>query len=127
MLRHFHDLWLYPAALGVLVLSKAHNVLRAAVVPRVLPAAMSLTSANARLSVFGLATAAVAGGVGRRHRLDGSASRWELGATAAVFLVRRRASPSGCPTTSTCPPDEQQADVLHHRRDTDRHGDAAAG
>ena len=35
--RHFHDLWLYPAALGVLVLSKAHNVLRAAVVPRVLP------------------------------------------------------------------------------------------
>src|SRR3712207_8902830 len=37
MAAHFDDLWLYPAALGVLVLSKAHNVLRAAVVPRVLP------------------------------------------------------------------------------------------
>src|SRR3712207_9121118 len=64
MAAHFDDLWLYPAALGVLVLSKAHNVLRAAVVPRVLPGAMSLTSANARTSVFGLLTAGVFGGVG---------------------------------------------------------------
>jgi hypothetical protein len=61
MAAHFDDLWLYPAALGVLVLSKSHNVLRAAVVPRVLPGAMSLTSANARLSVFGLVTAGLAG------------------------------------------------------------------
>jgi hypothetical protein len=86
MLRHFDDFWLYPAALGVLVLSKAHNVLRAAVVPRVLPAAMSLTSANARLHVFGLATAGVAGGLGA-----GVAAvlgfDWELGATAVVFAV----------------------------------------
>jgi hypothetical protein len=83
---HFDDFWLYPAALGVLVLSKAHNVLRAAVVPRVLPAAMSLTSANARLSVFGLATAGVAGGLAA-----GIAAvlgfGWELGATAVVFTV----------------------------------------
>jgi hypothetical protein len=86
MVRHFDDFWLYPAALGVLVLSKAHNVLRAAVVPRVLPSAMSLTSANARLSVFGLATAGVAGGIGA-----GIAAvlgfDWELGATAVVFAV----------------------------------------
>jgi hypothetical protein len=61
MAAHFDDFWLYPAALGVLVLSKSHNVLRAAVVPRVLPGAMSLTSANARLSVFGLVTAGLAG------------------------------------------------------------------
>jgi MFS family permease len=86
MMSHFDDLWLYPAALGVLVLSKAHNVLRAAVVPRVLPSAMSLTSANARLSVFGLATAGVAGALGA-----GIAAvlgfDWELGATAAVFTA----------------------------------------
>jgi len=86
MMRHFDDFWLYPAALGVLVLSKAHNVLRAAVVPRVLPSAMSLTSANARLSVFGLATAGVAGGIGA-----GIAALlgfdWELAATAVVFAV----------------------------------------
>jgi hypothetical protein len=61
MAAHFDDFMLYPAALGALVLSKAHNVLRAAVVPRLLPAGLSLTSANARLSVFGLVTAGVFG------------------------------------------------------------------
>jgi hypothetical protein len=86
MLRHFDDFWLYPAALGVLVLSKAHNVLRAAVVPRVLPAAMSLTSANARLSVFGLATAGVAGGIAAGIAA-GIGFDWELGVTAIVFTV----------------------------------------
>ena len=68
MVAHYDDAWLYPAALGVLVLSKSHNVLRAAVVPRVLPPALSLTSANARLSVFGLVTAGVAGGHRRGDR-----------------------------------------------------------
>jgi MFS family permease len=63
MAAHYDDLLLYPAALGILVLSKAHNVLRAAVVPRVLPTGLSLTSANARLSVFGLVTAGVLGAV----------------------------------------------------------------
>ena len=61
MAAHYDDLLLYPAALGVLVLSKSHNVLRAAVIPRVLPQTLSLTSANARLSVFGLVTAGVFG------------------------------------------------------------------
>jgi MFS family permease len=64
MAAHYDDMWLYPAALGVLVLSKSHNVLRSAVVPRVLPATLTLTSANARLSVFGLVTAGVLGAVG---------------------------------------------------------------
>jgi hypothetical protein len=86
MAAHFSDLWLYPAALGVLVLSKSHNVLRAAVVPRVLPRAMSLTSANARLSVFGLATAGVAGaiaaGIAAVLGFD-----WLLRATAVLFVV----------------------------------------
>jgi Major Facilitator Superfamily len=86
MAAHFHDLWLYPAALGVLVLSKAHNVLRAAVVPRVLPAAMSLTSANARQSVFGLVTAGVVGGLAAGiAKVLGF--RVELWCTAAVLAV----------------------------------------
>jgi MFS family permease len=86
MAAHYDDFWLYPAALGVLVLSKAHNVLRAAVVPRVLPAEMSLTSANARLSVFGLATAGVAGGIGAGIAWAVGFS-WLLQATAVVFAV----------------------------------------
>lgn len=86
MAAHYDDLLLYPAALGVLVLSKAHNVLRAAVVPRVLPSALSLTSANARLSVFGLATAGVAGAIGAGVAWA-FGFRPELWVTAAVFVV----------------------------------------
>jgi hypothetical protein len=110
MLRHFDDLWLYPAALGVLVLSKAHNVLRAAVVPRVLPSAMSLTSANARLSIFGLATAGVAGGIGAA--VAGVAGfPWELGLTAAVFLAAAVVAVR-LPRHVDVPTGELQADVL---------------
>ncbi|WNV76313.1 MFS transporter [Geodermatophilus sp. DSM 44513] len=86
MAAHFDDWWLYPAALGVLVLSKAHNVLRAAVVPRVLPGAMSLTSANARTSVFGLVTAGVLGAVGAGLAW-GVGFTWLLWATAVVFTA----------------------------------------
>jgi MFS family permease len=86
MAAHFHDFWLYPAALGTLVLSKALNVLRAAVVPRVLPPALPLTSANARLSVFGLITAGVMGGVGAGIA-KAISFQAELWVTAAVFVV----------------------------------------
>jgi MFS family permease len=86
MSAHYDDLLLYPAALGVLVLSKSHNVLRAAVVPRVMPSAMSLTSANARMSVFALATAAVAGGFGAGVAFL-LGFDWELQLTAVVFVV----------------------------------------
>ena len=50
---------LYPAALGVLVLSKAYGVSRSAVVPRVLPENATLVNANARLSFAGLVAAAL--------------------------------------------------------------------
>src|SRR3954452_5621864 len=83
---HHDDLALYPAALGVLVLSKAFNVLRAAVVPRVLPPALSLTSANARLSVFGLAASGACGALAAGiAALSGFG--WELGVTTAVFCA----------------------------------------
>jgi MFS family permease len=86
MAAHFQDFWLYPAALGTLVLSKSHNVLRAAVVPRVLPPPLPLTSANSRLSVFGLITAGVMGGLGGGiAKVVGFQA--ELWVTAAVFVV----------------------------------------
>jgi MFS family permease len=110
MAAHYDDLVLYPAALGVLVLSKAHNVLRAAVVPRVLPSAMSLTSANARLSVFGLVTAGVFGGIGA-----GIAGLFDfpplLWATSAVFLVAAVLAVR-LPRHVDVPTGEQPADVL---------------
>ncbi|MEO3792795.1 MFS transporter [Nonomuraea sp. B10E15] len=55
---------LFIGALGVLVLSKAHNVSRAAIMPSVLPADITLVSANARVALFTLVAAGVAVPVG---------------------------------------------------------------
>ncbi|MGY1820562.1 MFS transporter [Geodermatophilus sp. SYSU D00079] len=110
MAAHFDDFALYPAALGVLVLSKAHNVLRAAVVPRVLPGAMSLTSANARTSVFGLLTAGVFGGIGAGLAWA-LGFEWLLYATAAVFVVGAVAAVR-LPRHVDVPTGELPADVL---------------
>jgi hypothetical protein len=110
MAAHFDDFWLYPAALGVLVLSKANNVLRAAVVPRVLPAAMSLTSANARQSVFGLVSAGVFGGLAAGiAKVFGFPP--ELWATALVFTVAGVLA-LRLPKHVDVPAGEQPADVL---------------
>lgn len=59
MALHYDSWLLYPAALGMLVLSKSFVVLKAAVTPRVLPPTITLVTTNARLTTFGL----VAGGV----------------------------------------------------------------
>ncbi|HEX5994022.1 MAG TPA: MFS transporter [Jiangellales bacterium] len=58
------DLWLYPAAFGVLVSSRAFAIARAAAVPRVLPPSIELVTANSRLSLAGVAGAAVAAPIG---------------------------------------------------------------
>jgi hypothetical protein len=64
---------LYPCALGSLVLSKAYAVVRAAAAPRLVPPGLTLTEANARLTIFGLASTLVAGGfVGAVIKLTGS-------------------------------------------------------
>ncbi len=73
-----YDTWLlYPAALGVMVLSKSFAVLKAAVTPRVLPSAITLVTTNSRLTTFGLASGAVFGavaaGVAEHVRLTGRA------------------------------------------------------
>nr|WP_301539134.1 MFS transporter [Nocardioides sp. zg-1230] len=46
--------WLFPAALGCLVASKAYGVARAAAVPRLLPPDLTLVKANARVSLAGI-------------------------------------------------------------------------
>ncbi len=53
------SLLLYPAALGCLVASKAYGVARAATVPRLLPADLTLVKANSRISLAGVVGAAV--------------------------------------------------------------------
>jgi MFS family permease len=51
--EHLNGFTLYPAAFGMLVLSRAYGVARSAAVPRVLPAGLGLSEAGARASVFG--------------------------------------------------------------------------
>src|SRR6185312_11889550 len=53
--QHDDTLTLLPAAFGVLVLQKAYGVTRAAVTPRLLPAEITLVSANARSALGSLA------------------------------------------------------------------------
>lgn len=82
-----HDIvTLFPAAFGVLVLTKAYSVARSAVIPRVLPGEISLVKANARMSLAGTVGAGVAGVVGAGlAALVGPA--WTLRVTALAFLA----------------------------------------
>ncbi len=74
---------LYPAAFGVLVASKAHGVLRAALVPRVLPASTSLVRANARVSLAGTVAMLVAGPIGVGIAVIGP--QWSLRLAFLIF------------------------------------------
>lgn len=55
---------LYPAALGVLVASKAYGVVRSAVVPRLLPPRFFLVKANSRVTLAGLLATGAAAPIG---------------------------------------------------------------
>jgi hypothetical protein len=76
---------LYPAALGVLVCSKAYNIVRAAVVPRLLPTQISLVKANARITLTGLISAAAAAPLGLA--LNALGERWPLYAACAITVT----------------------------------------
>ncbi len=86
MAANYDNFALYPAALGAMILSKGFGVLRASVVPRVLPPQLPQVAANARLSIFGLVAGAVLGlvGVAIAKVLGFS---WELGFAAVIFLI----------------------------------------
>lgn len=62
------DSWiLYPAALGMMVLSKSFSVLKSAVTPRVLPPEIDLVRVNSRLTVFGLIGGTIGAGAVAAH------------------------------------------------------------
>ncbi len=74
----------FPAALGVLVCSKAYGVTRAAAVPRLLPDQLSLVKANSRISL-----AAVAGGAISAPLAVGASTfgaQWSLRYAFLVFV-----------------------------------------
>ncbi|MFJ4435091.1 MFS transporter [Streptomyces sp. NPDC088923] len=79
------SLELYPAALGVLVASKAYGVVRSAVVPRLLPPRFSLVKANSRVTLGGLLATGAAAPVGAGLQLLGP--RWPLYGACALFVL----------------------------------------
>ena len=79
------SLWLFPAALGVLVGSKAYNVARAAALPRVLPEGLTLVTANARTSMAGMVGVAISAPIAAGFAAIGSA--WSLRYAFVVFVV----------------------------------------
>ncbi len=76
---------LYPAALGVLVSSKAYGVTRAAAVPRLLPDGFTLVKANGRVSLAGMVGAAVSAPLAGIAATVGS--EWALRYAFVVFVV----------------------------------------
>ncbi|WP_232676290.1 MFS transporter [Nocardioides sp. R-C-SC26] len=76
---------LYPAALGVLVSSKAYGVTRAAAVPRLLPQDFTLVKANGRVSLAGVVGGALSAPIAGLAAYVGS--EWSLRYAFVVFVA----------------------------------------
>jgi hypothetical protein len=89
--QHNDTVTLLPAAFGVLVLQKAYGVTRSAVTPRLLPARITLVSANARISLAALIAstlgAAAAAGVSFAAGGGAGGATWALRVGTAVYLA----------------------------------------
>ena len=77
---------LLPAAFGILVLQKAYGVLRASVTPRLLPAEISLVTANARSQLMALTASMLAGGAAAGIETTAGAA-WSLRAGTLIYLA----------------------------------------
>ncbi len=78
------SIWLFPAALGCLVASKAYGVTRASAVPRVLPPEITLVKANSRISLAGVAGAALSAPLAAGSAHFGA--QWSLRYAFLVYL-----------------------------------------
>ncbi len=89
--QHSDTVTLLPAAFGVLVLQKAYGVTRSAVTPRVLPASITLVSANARISLAALVASTLgvgaAGGVSFLAGGGTTGATWALRIGTLVYLA----------------------------------------
>jgi MFS family permease len=82
---HLHNFGLYPAAFGVLALSRAYGVARSAAVPRLLPEGLGLSQVGARASVYGTFAGAVVAPLGLAAFWFGP--QWPLRVSSIIFLV----------------------------------------
>jgi MFS family permease len=82
---YIHGFGLFPAAFGVLALSRAYGVARSAAVPRLLPPGLGLSEAGARASIFGTVAGAVAAPIGLLAIQIGP--QWPLRVASIVFII----------------------------------------
>jgi MFS family permease len=76
--------WMFFAALICLIASKAYGITRASAVPRVLPPNLTLVKANSRISLAGLAGAALSAPLAALFSVIGP--QWSLRYAALVFI-----------------------------------------
>jgi hypothetical protein len=77
---------LLPAAFGILVLQKAGGVVKASVTPRLLPAGLTLVTANARSGLISIATSTAAAGLAAGVQYGGGAA-WTLRVGTVIYLA----------------------------------------
>ncbi len=77
---------LLPAAFGILVLQKAGGVVKASVTPRLLPAQITLVTANARSGLISVAASTAAAGIAAGVQFAAGAT-WTLLAGMLVYLA----------------------------------------
>jgi MFS family permease len=77
---------LLPAAFGILVLQKAGGVVKASVTPRLLPAGLTLVTANARSGLISIATSTVAAVAAAGVQFAGGAA-WTLRVGTLIYLA----------------------------------------
>lgn len=75
--------WMFPAALTCLIASKAYGVTRASAVPRLLPPELTLVRANSRISLAGIAGAAISAPFASLFSLVGP--EWSLRYAVLVY------------------------------------------
>ena len=98
---------LLPAAFGILVLQKSYGVVRASVTPRLLPAEITLVTANARSQLITLIASMLGGAVAAGIQVT-AGSAWVLRTgtliyIAATFLALRLPDQVDVPPTPAAP------------------------
>ncbi|MEU7904059.1 MFS transporter [Actinoplanes sp. NPDC049118] len=112
---------LYPAAFGVLALSRAYGVARSAAVPRLLPEGIGLSQVGARASVYGTFAGAVVAPIGLAAFWFGP--QWSLRVASLIFLIGMVISLRLPPRADSDPPEAVPRPfrtMLRLRRGNDR-------
>jgi hypothetical protein len=96
------SLWLFPAAFGLLVLSRVHGITRNTLLPLALDAPRALVAANARLAWIGVLAGGIAAGLGfvglALLDANGPLVLASVMGAAATLMSRRLPEPDGIPS-----------------------------